>query len=41
MFLRHVFWRDGKKDIVSGSRYIYWSHFLQEDDYPHVGLHLT
>ena len=23
MFLRHVFWRDGKKDIVSGSRYIY------------------
>ena len=23
MFLRRVFWRDGKKDIVSGSRYIY------------------
>ena len=23
MFLRHVFWRDGKKDIVSGSRYTY------------------
>ena len=23
MFLRHVFWRDGNKYIVSGSRYIY------------------